>query len=71
MTRMRWIAVIALLLALVIRVSHRYVSFELAYAVAPGVHRGIPISEPLFWVLLVLGAILLAASFSRDHHRER
>jgi hypothetical protein len=47
------------------------VSFELAYAVAPGVHRGIPISEPLFWVLLVLGAILLAASFSRIHRRER
>lgn len=62
---------IAWFLALVIRVSHRYVSFELAYAVAPGVHRGIPISEPLFWVLLVLGAILLAASFSRIHRRER
>ena len=54
MTRMRWIAVMALMLALVIRVSHRYVSFGLAYAVAPGVHRGISISEPLFWVLLVL-----------------
>jgi len=63
--------VIAFLLALVIRVAHRYVSFELAYALAPGVHRGTPISEPLFWVLLVLGAILLAARFSRIHHRER
>jgi hypothetical protein len=69
MTPMRWIAVIAFLLALTLRVSHRYVSFELAYRVAPGLHRGIPISGPLFWGLLVLGTILMAASFlSRVHH---
>jgi hypothetical protein len=70
MTPKRWFAVIALLLALVLRLSTRYVSFGLAYAVAPGLHRGVSISGPLFWVLLVSGAILLAASFSRGHHQE-
>jgi len=69
MARMRWFAVIALLLALVLRLSTRYVSFGLAYAVAPGLHRGVSISGPLFWVLLVSGAILLAASFSRHHQK--
>lgn len=69
MTPMRWIAVIAYLLALALRLSSRYVSFALAYSVAPGLHRGVSISGPLFWVLLVLGTILLAASFfSRAHH---
>ena len=70
MTPMIWIAVVAFLLALVLRLSSRYVSFGLAYAVAPGQHRGVSISGPLFWVLLVSGAILLAASFSRGHHQE-
>ena len=70
MTPMRWIAVIALLLALALRLSSRYAAFGLAYAVAPGVHRSVSISGPLFWVLLVLGTILLAASFSRTHHQE-
>jgi hypothetical protein len=69
MTPMRWIAVIAFLLALALRLSSRYVSFGLAYSVAPGLHRGVSISGPLFWVLLVLGTILVAASFfSRAHH---
>jgi hypothetical protein len=67
---MRWIAVIAFLLALALRLSSRYVSFGLAYTVAPGLHRGVSISGPLFWALVVLGAILLAASFSRSHHQE-
>jgi hypothetical protein len=69
MTPMRWIAVIAFLLALALRLSSRYVAFGLAYSVAPGLHRGVSISGPLFWVLLVLGTVLVAASFfSRAHH---
>ena len=69
MTPMRWIAVIVFLLALTLRLSRRYVSFELAYRVAPGLHRGISISGPLFWSLLILGTILMASSFfSRAHH---
>ena len=63
MTPMRWVAVSTLLLALVLRLSSRYVAFGWAYAVSPGEHRGYSISGPLFWVLLVVGAILMAVSF--------
>jgi hypothetical protein len=45
------------------------VAFGLAYSVAPGLHRGVSISGPLFWVLLVFGTVLVATSFfSRAHH---
>jgi hypothetical protein len=69
MTPVRWIATIVLLLALVLRLSSRYVAFGWAYAVSPGEHRGFSISGPLFWVLLVVGAILMAVSFFSRAHR--
>jgi hypothetical protein len=69
MTPMRWIAVIALFLALTLRLSRPYVAFDFAYRVAPGLHRGIPVSGPLFWSLLILGTILMAASFFPRAHR--
>ncbi len=68
MTPLRWFATIALVLALALRLASRYVSFGWAYSVAPGVHRGVSISDPLFWDLLFLGTILMAASFFRHAH---
>jgi hypothetical protein len=69
MTPVRWFAAIVFVLALALRLSSRFVSFEWAYSVAPGVHRGVSISGPLFWVLLVFGTIFVAASFvPRAHH---
>ncbi|HEX4283623.1 MAG TPA: hypothetical protein VHZ28_00935 [Terracidiphilus sp.] len=66
MTTLRWFSVFCFALALVCRVVGRYVSFDFAVAVAPGVHRTVlPAGSFFFWVFLLLGAVLMTASFRK------
>jgi hypothetical protein len=65
MTPLRWLAAVAFALAILSRLARSRISFDVATRIAPGVHRGIPVDNILFWGLLALGAILLLITFLR------
>jgi hypothetical protein len=68
MTKFRWFALIVAVLAVTCRLAARHIPFDLAIAVAPQVHRGIPLGIVLFWVFLMMSAALIGLSFLKQGH---
>jgi hypothetical protein len=68
MTPLRWLALIVAVLAVAFRLAARYIPFDIAVAVSPQLHRGIPLGIVLFWVFLTLGAAMIAISFLKLAH---
>ena len=68
MTMMRWLAVLAFVLALVCRFAWRIIPLDVGFRVTPELHRGVPIGIVVFWAFLALSAILASTSFLRHAH---
>jgi hypothetical protein len=68
MTTFRWLALVVAVLAVVCRLAVRHIPIDLAVAVTPQLHRGIPIGIVLFWVFLTLSAAMISISFLKQAH---
>jgi ABC-type amino acid transport system permease subunit len=64
----RWIGLIIGVLAVVCRLAARHIPIDLAVAVTPQLHRGIPIGVVLFWFFLTLSAVMIGISFLKQTH---
>jgi hypothetical protein len=68
MTLLKWLAAIAFVLAILFRLARPFISFGLAFRIAPDVHQGVSIDSVLFWGLLALSAILALIICLRHAH---
>lgn len=61
---MRWIGIVALMLAVLVRFGWRN-SPDLSFSVNASTHEGYPVSLLMSWVLLMVGVSLLSLSLAK------
>jgi len=64
---MKWLAVLAFALAIVIRFAW-HSSFAISFPSSPSMRRAMSVSNVAFWSLLIVGTVLLFVAWTRRAH---